>query len=475
MERVRYEVTRSWRPIVHWGVLLLAVVVSPACGHAAASDSIDEAVTAQLTQQDIPGAAVAVLQHGVLVKTGTYGFTDTARKNPVTIDTVFRLQSVSKQFTATAIMMLVEEGKLRLDDSILAHLDRAPESLRSITVRHLLSQTSGLRDFVNEATRDLTQDATDEEWLASVANRPLSFQPGERWDYSNTNYLLLGMILSKVTGHWYGDVLTTRIFEPLGMSHTSIARDRALAAQGFTRSNSRVVPSQADRTLSMSVLGYAGGGIQSTVVDLARWQAALLSERLVKRATLEQMWTPVKLKDGTAARYGFGWEIGAIGSHVHIWHAGTWTGFAARIDNFPADGLSVIVLTNLAESDPERISRAVAGGYVPDLAKPRYAPIEDKEPAVTSRLRDVLLRASEGDLREGDFTPSIWAYFSGNVEQVRLDFKAVGRIQELTLVERTNEGANRSYRYRARFPGVSFIYHFVLTPTERIDIMMPEL
>jgi len=456
------------------GSIALAVVLAGSCGGARAADAVDDIVAAELARRNIPGAVVAVLKNGILIKTAAYGFTDLTRSTPVTVDTVFRLQSISKQFTATAVMMLIEEGKIRLDGLVKTYIEATPAAWDTMTVRHLLTQTSGLRDFVNEAARDLTLEATEGEWLASVASQSLKFRPGAQWDYSNTNYLVLGAIIRKVTGQWYGDTLATRIFEPLGMTRTSIARDRDAAAKGFTRSQGGVLPSRADATLAMSVLSYAGGGVQSTVMDLAKWEMALRAGRLLQRESFQQMWTPGTLNDGTKTRYGFGWEIDAVGSHRHIWHAGIWTGFAAQIDRFPDDDLSVIVLTNLDDAAPDRISRAVAAAFVPGLAAPRDEAISDREPAVTARLQDVLRRGAEGTLRQEDFTPSLWTYLSGNAAQVQRDFVSLGTIQNLTLVERTAEDGSRSYRYRARFPKITLLYHFVLVPDGRIAVMIPE-
>ena len=141
---------------------------------------------------------------------------------PVTTDTVFQIQSITKQFTATGIMLLVEEGKIRLDDPISRYLDATPAAWKPITVRHLLTHTSGLKDFINDATTSSRLDATEEQIMQAVAARPLNFQPGQMWQYSNTNYHLLAMIIRKVAGKWYGDFLAERIFQPLGMTHTAV-------------------------------------------------------------------------------------------------------------------------------------------------------------------------------------------------------------------------------------------------------------
>src|SRR5262245_24878025 len=374
-----------------------AVAVVACVQSMARADAVDGIVRDQMAQQGIPGVAVAVLKAGQLVKTAAFGVTGTDEKVPTTPDSVFRLQSATKPFTAVATLMLVEAGKIALDDSVSQYVPACPDPWRKITVRHLLSHTSGLQDFVNAPTIDLTIEATDEQLMKSVANRPLLFEPGTSWDYNSTNYLLLGMIIRDVTGLWYGDFLSQRIFQPLGMTHTRVSRDRATAVKGYALDNGRVVPAAADTTLAMSVLSYAGGGMQSTVLDLAKWDSALHTERLLRRATLEQMWTPVILNNGVTYPYGLGWNVTQIAQHRRVWHTGVWTGFAAIIDRLVDDQLTVIVLTNLSAADTTKMSRAIAATYVPALGVRTYQAIADGEPETKRRLTNVLRNAIEGD------------------------------------------------------------------------------
>jgi CubicO group peptidase (beta-lactamase class C family) len=438
------------------------------------ADVIDTIVRDRMAQERIPGAAIAVLKAGQIVKVGAYGLTGTNRPVPTTPDSIFRIQSATKPFTAVGTMMLVEAGQVGLDDPITKYVSGCPDSWRTITVRHLLSHTSGLRDFVNEPTIDLSVEATDEQLLASVASHPLAFEPGASWSYNSTNYLLLGMIIRRVTGRWYGDFLSQHIFQPLGMTHTSISRDRATAVKGYVLDSGRAVPSSADTMLAMSVLSYAGGGIQSTALDLGKWDRALDTEQLLKRSTLEQMWTPVKLNNGATYPYGLGWNVTEIAQHRRIWHTGVWTGFAAIIDRFVDDRLTVIVLANLSEAKTAALSRAIAATYVPALGVRIYQPIADGQPALTSRLKDVVRRAADGRLREADFTATAWRSFGPQVDQIRQSFGALGELQDLTLIERAQSGSDRSYRYQARFANSTMILHFVLTVDDRISAMAPE-
>lgn len=451
----------------------IAIVTTGAsCSRA---DEIDDLVNAQLARQRTPGAAVAVVKAGRIVKVAAYGVTALAGGSPVRTDTVFPIQSMTKQFTAAGVLLLVEAGKIDLDAPVSRYVENSPPTWEKMTVRHLLTQTSGLHDFINEPARNLRRDTTDEQLLQGEAARPLKFAPGDAWDYSNTNYLLLGHIIHRVSGRWYGDFLAEHIFQPLGMTRTGVvsARRPDLAEQaiGHESENGRLRPSTI---LPASIAGYAGGGIRSTVLDLAKWDAALHRGQILSRASLALMWTPVKLNNGTTHGYGFGWEIDSIANHRRVWHAGTWLGFAAQIERYLDDELTVIVLTNLTTAAPARIARAIAGSYVPALAAPVYRPIADREPAVTARFFEVLRRSHDGGLRAEEFTADVWSYVATHLDQMRRDMAAIGPIQKLTLVARTESAGRRSYRYQARFQRTTLLFHFELTPDDKIATMMPE-
>ncbi len=339
----------------------------------ARADGVDNLIRLQMERQHIPGLSLAVVQQGHVVKARGYGRANEELNVPAMPETVYQIQSMTKSFTATAVMMLVEEGKIRLDDPVSRYLEGTPESWRSITVRHLLTHTSGIKDFINEPTASLRLDVREEEVLRTTAPRPLNFPPGERYAYSNTNYHLLGMILHKLTGLPYGEVLRRRILEPLGMRDTrviSLAEVVPNRASGYLWQDGRL---RNGEYIAASILGYAGGGLRSTVLDLARWDAALGTERLLKRSSLEQMWTPATLNDGSKSGYGFGWAVGELRGHRYVNHAGGhMTGFTTIMIRYPDDGLTVIVLTNQSgTSSPGAIAQAVARRYLPALKPPR--------------------------------------------------------------------------------------------------------
>jgi CubicO group peptidase (beta-lactamase class C family) len=193
------------------------------CAHASLqADEVDQYIRAQMEEQHIPGLSMAVLRQGKAVKSQGYGYADLEQKIKVTRDTVFQLQSITKSFTGTAIMMLAEDNKISLEDKIGKYLDGLPDLWNGITVRHLLTHTSGIKDFINEPTVDLAKDLEPQDVIRSLEKLPLNFEPGERYAYSNTGYHLLGMIIEKITGDTWQNFLRAKIFKPLKMKSTDV-------------------------------------------------------------------------------------------------------------------------------------------------------------------------------------------------------------------------------------------------------------
>jgi len=329
----------------------------------AQSDAVDAYVKAEMQKRKIPGLALLVVRDGKIVKAQGYGFANVELQVPVKPETVFQSGSVGKQFTATAVMMLVEEGKVALDDPLTKFFPEAPAAWKRVTVRHLLSHTGGFGDYPENF--DYHHDRREDQMLKLVERQPLSFPPGSRWAYSNLGYLTLGVLIHRVTGQFYGDFLQHRIFEPLGMStriisEADIVPNRAAGyhlVKGELKNQEWVAP---------GINTSADGSLYFNILDLAKWDAALYTGQLLKPSSLEQMWTPVKLNDGTPnpGHYGFGWRIDQANGHRVIEHAGAWQGFTTNISRYVDDKLTVVVLTNLARAGPEDMSHHVAGLYL---------------------------------------------------------------------------------------------------------------
>jgi D-alanyl-D-alanine carboxypeptidase len=354
---------------------LLLLLLVPLCAAPAHADAIDEFLRAEMHQRRIPGLALAVVRHGAVVKLDGYGLATLEHDVPVTPDTVFELASVTKPITAAAVMALVEDGKIRLDAPITTYLRGAPDAWRDVTTRHLLTHTSGLPTlesaFAGAGMEDIRLRYSTARLFGMVTRESPVSRPGERFQYNDVGYFLLGMIIEHVTGKRYAEFLDERFFRPLGMASTSVldqARIVKHRAAGYTLHEGRLV--NIRRVVDVELPSFFG--VLSSARDLSTWLIALTGGRVVTPATLTQMWTPARLNDGASATYGFGWYIGEQQGRRTLWHRGI-TGTEVAL--FPDEGLIVVVLTNLGRqvggTDPVNawgLASAVAERY---LARPQ--------------------------------------------------------------------------------------------------------
>jgi CubicO group peptidase (beta-lactamase class C family) len=345
-----------------WMCVLSLLIALPAFAQAAA-DAVDKYVAGEMQRQHIPGVSLLVARDGNVVLAKGYGLANVELQVPVKPETVFQSGSVGKQFTGTAVMMLVEEGKIKLDDPITKFLAGAPAAWRDVTIRELLSHTAGFTDYPKNF--DFRKDYTEAQLLKIVEGIPLAYPPGTKWAYSNLGYLTLGIIIHRVTGKFYGDFLQERIFQPLGMNTTRIISEADIVAN--RAAGYRLIKGELKNQewVSPTLNTTADGSLYFSSLDLAKWDAALYTEKLLKQSSLEQMWTVAKLKNGqpNSGHYGFGWFIERRDGHHVIEHEGAWQGFKSQISRYVDDKLTVIVLANLEQADPAVIAHGVAKIY----------------------------------------------------------------------------------------------------------------
>lgn len=380
------------RRISHCGWLAVAGVLLAV---AAQADPIDTFIEAQLKKEKIPGLALAVVREGKLEKAKGYGLADVELNVPATELSVFQWASMTKQFTATAIMLLAQDGKLKIEDPIGRHYAKAPSAWSNVTVRHLLTHTSGIKDYTETPNflATLRKDFKPEEIMGLVLDLPLEFAPGEKWAYSNTGYYLLGLIIEKSSGQSYGEFLEARIFRPLEMDTARVNHQFEIIVNRVTGYASR--SNRLWRSEFMSpTQPFSAGALVGTVLDLAKWDAALYTEKLLPTPVLEQMWTPVRLNRGTTSPYGYGWQTGEIRGHPWVGHAGGIHGFSSFILRLVRDKLTVIVLVN-TDANPPGLANSVAGRYIQGLTLSTVKPTPDADPELSRRLRKCLAEMAE--------------------------------------------------------------------------------
>lgn len=353
---------RSWAAALPAAVLSLSLLtLAPAAPLLAAAPKATPAATAAdsaLVQAldalaaenypaDQPGAAILVEKDGQALLRKGYGMANLELGVPVRPDMVFEVGSVTKQFTAAAILMLAEQGKLRFDDPVTRHLPDFPTHGKTITIEHLLTHTSGIPSYtgIPEWSAQKRQDVTVDELTAFFRGKPLDFEPGSRFSYNNSGYVLLGAIIEKLSGKTYEDFVEQQIFQPLGMAHSRYGhRDEIVAGRAF--GYQKAEDGYRNASYVSMTQPYAAGSLMSTVDDLARWDKALAGETLLRRASLERMFKPVTLSTGLPTTYGYGLSTFDFQGHRVIEHGGDIQGFSCHLLRVPEERLFVVVLSN---------------------------------------------------------------------------------------------------------------------------------
>jgi CubicO group peptidase (beta-lactamase class C family) len=344
---------------------LVAVLTAPQCVRA---DQVDDLVARAMQKGHIPGLSLAVVKGGSVVKLKGYGLADVEQGVPATPQTVYQTGSIGKQFTAMAILMLAGDGKLALDDPITKYLGIPNPAWRGITIRQLLTHTSGISSrALDDANLALTY--SDDQVLKMVAATSLDFPPGTKWKYSNCGYELLGFIIKKATGTFYGDILADRVWKPLGMMSTRIIDLTGIVPHrgpGYLWHHGRL---ENQYYVSQSWNSTADGSMYTTVEDMVKWIAALDAQRFVSPAAYRQMYAPVQLANGKTAPYGFGWELERYkGGNVYL-HDGVWQGFTGIVTRFVDARVSVVVMANLGDSDSViKLGSDIAHTYIGETA-----------------------------------------------------------------------------------------------------------
>jgi CubicO group peptidase (beta-lactamase class C family) len=365
--------------------------------------AVERYIRAELARQRIPGLSVAILRGDSLVLARGYGYANLEHHVRATDSTVYQVGSVTKQFTAAAVVMLSEQRRLGLDDPITRYLPEGESVWRGVTIRHLLTHTSGIPEI--DTPDWWRHDYTESELVRLVATQPLGFVPGASWSYGSIGYALLGVIVHRVTGVPWADFLRDRIFRPLGMRSARVNSDAA------------IVPNRAagyefvDDTLknqwwaSPTVKAMADLGLSLSVHDLVRWSIGLDQGKVLSRTALDASWTPVRLASGASYPYGLGWHLSQQRGYRRIGHGGSWQGFWTTIQRYPEFGLTVVVLANLAQANPESIAFGIAGLLEPALKPPHLlsTPLPGATPPqpIERLLADIVASRDSGKITPG--------------------------------------------------------------------------
>ncbi len=350
-----------------------------------------DAIFSSVTQEKAPGLAVLVHKDGRALLEKGYGVRDLRTNAKIDQHTNFRLASFTKQFTAAAVMLLVHDGKLRYDQTLTEIFPDFPPYGKNVTIRNLLNHTGGLPDYEDlmDAQEKIKgplwspeRQIQDEEVLALLKKETKGkFAPGISWSYSNSGYVVLGFIAAKASGESYGDFLRARIFEPLHMDHTIVYQkgENEVANRAFGHSKEGDALEETDQSSTSATLG--DGGIYSNLEDLAKWDDALRNHTLLSADEIAPALVPAKLANdkptrwpveangdnlhpGKPVSYGFGWFLDPYWGHPRMWHTGSTMGFRTIIERFTANNLTIIILCNRTDLDPEALAVKTADLYL---------------------------------------------------------------------------------------------------------------
>ena len=457
-------------------------------GDAGRADLVDDYMNAALSRDHIPGASVLIVRKGAIEKMQGYGLANVELGVAASDVTIYQSGSTGKQFTAAGILLLAEEGKLSLDDRLSKHFPDAPAAWHRITIRHLLTHTSGIRDYEGGNDVDYRRDYDEDALLKVMMRLPIDFEPGTQWTYSNSGYLILGLLTSKLAGMHWSEFQEQHLFKPLGMTTTRVISESDIVpnrAAGYVLDDHGVLKNQ--EWVAPSLNRCADGALYYTIKDLAAWDAALRDGGFLKAESRDEWMRPVRLADGSEYPYGFGWAIDDQRGYRLIEHGGAWQGFRTAISRYTDPELTVVVLTNLGTANPEALAHELAGivepAYrLPDMAAHRAESVPGRD----VRLRRVLeawadnradpmmakalAHTASGSSREAHERASV-AVQLGHLQSFR--FLDEDRFSAPVLRRRGETIATIAY-YALQTQNERFAYRFYLTKDGRVADFVTE-
>jgi CubicO group peptidase (beta-lactamase class C family) len=445
-------------------LVLSFVLATPLAAQDNFTASVDKAVGEILTKTGAPSASIAVVKDDKIVYMHAYGMARIDPPMPATAEMRYSIGSISKQFTAAAILMLAEEGKLTLDDKLVRWL---PDLTRAgdVTVQELLSMTSGYQDFWPQdyVMPRMLDPVTAQEILNDWARKPLDFQPGTKWQYSNTNYAIAGMIVERVAGMPLIDLLQRRVFGPLQMTsvyNTDLAPLTPTDPTRYLRyalGPLRPAPKEGRGWL------FAAGELAMTAHDLALWDISMIDQTILKPASYHTLETEVQLANGVGTRYGLGVSIGMSDGRRFVSHGGEVSGFTATNTVYPDDHAAVVVLTNL---DATGASSQIATR----IANLLFAATDPATQKTTEQMRKILEGLQKDQIDRSLFTSNANAYFT---DQALKDFASslgpLGTPQEFTQASQSLRGGMTLRRYRIRFAQKTLSLTTFIMPDGKIE------
>jgi D-alanyl-D-alanine carboxypeptidase len=430
---------------------------------------IDAIALGALAHQHLASVTLAVASGGTIIYTRGYGYRNLAKRLPATPDTIYNIASMSKQFTAACVMLLQQDGTLTIDDRLSKYI---PELLyaRSITLRNLLNHTSGLVDYLDLLD---ARDLSTIKILAALKKAPLRFAPGSRYEYSNSNYVLLGEVVRRASGMPFDDFVRRRIFAPLGLTSTSVGtapKDLVNGAIDYTVVDGRI---ELGPQLGAAELDFPDGGVNSTVGDLVKWDTALDAGRVVRDDLVRMMFTPGPHGTETTYDYGLGLTIANAYGHREVAHQGEYAGYAGENVTFPDDRFDVILLGNTEGFNEELIAREIFALFYPPTPAQQAASLTSapgERRTTTNAAWSWLDELTSGHVDRGKMTADLSASTSGaQLASLRQQLKSHGSLERFIFIVRDSDTVGVTDYYRLYYPGAVVSYAFSLNRAGKIQ------
>jgi len=431
---------------------------------------VDRTVRRLMNEQRVPGVAVAVVRGGNVTLSKGYGLANIEQQKTVSDETMFQSGSVGKQFTAAGVMALVEAGKVGLDASIRDYLTDAPSTWQPITVRHLLTHMAGIPDYTSDQM-DYRRSYSEADLLKMAYALPLEFTSGSHWNYSNTEFVLLGILIHKVTGQFYGDYLRERIFTPAGMPTIRVISEAAIVpyrAAGYLLDQSGY---RNQDWVSPELNTTADGSMLLSLRDMIAWNDVVRRRAVLTPASWSILQGPSTLNSGKKYPYGMGWFVDSLRGEEILQHGGAWQGFRTQYSRYAHGQLDVIVLANSRSAQVELFASEIAATIDSALRTPPLptTPIADTVPGATATIRSALIKAAHNQLTLSDFTAMRQTVFPRMQVALAKTLAGLDAPSSLVPLVRTDVGDDRAFVYRAEYGPRRFIVRASLAPDGKIS------
>lgn len=423
----------------------IALLTSPGV---AMAEPIAHFIESEMKRTDTPGVSVAVVHKGQILRMQGFGLANIEHNVPVHPDTVFKLGATGMQFTAAAIMLLHEDGKLDLDAPVTNYLPAAPEKWNKVTLRQLLDHTSGLPATPNG---DFRADYTQKELLGIIGRQELNFPAGTRWRFSYSGYIVLGFVIENVTGRHWTEFMEHRIFDPLGMQSARGIDELKIIpnrAAGYELRNGTLRNAE---WISPTANSTADGSLYMSVLDYAIWSAAVSRKQILGSGSWDELGNRARLQNGNSCSYAPGWFQQTVGAHHTWWHSGNWQGFQTYALRYPEQDLTIAIFANGEGADVQRLAHGVAGLVDTNLVRASAQPLRGQNNAVTGRVEALVGAISKGTADYAEFSGFAKLDFTELAAQYGGLIGDLGKLNEIALFELRENCGESVYRYRARF------------------------